>query len=798
MSSKTETRWVRTLKDLDSDDTASVGGKNASLGEMISALADEGVRVPGGFATTAEAYRAFLDHNDLDDRIREKIHNLSDENLKETGRAIREMILDGAFPDELTKAITQAYDQLCEENDTDDLDVAVRSSATAEDLPEASFAGQQETYLNVTGTNALLEACRKCFASLFTDRAISYRQENDFDHMKVALSAGVQKMVRSDQASAGVMFSLDTETGFPDVVVINGSWGLGEAVVAGEVNPDEYRIFKPLLDNDEFCPILDATIGRKAKRVVYDEGGSTKEEQTPEDQRSQRVLNDQEVLQLARWACAIEKHYDKPMDMEWAKDGRDGELYILQARPETVQSQKAAATLKSYSLKESGQQLLEGLAVGTAIASGKAFVLTDLDASDKFEEGGVLVTDMTDPDWVPIMKQASAIVTNQGGRTSHAAIVSRELGIAAVIGTNDATETIEPGRDITVSCAEGETGKVYEGQLDFDVKEIDTEDLPDIETKVVMNMASPDAAFRWWNLPCDGIGLARMEFIVNNVIKIHPLALTRFDELEDDEAREKIQQLTAGYDDKTDYFVERLARGIAKIAASVYPKKTILRLSDFKSNEYADLIGGAQWEPAESNPMLGFRGAARYTSEKYKDGFALECRAIRRAREQIGMDNLVVMVPFCRTPEEGQKVLDAMADNGLKRGEKGFEIYVMAEIPSNVILAEDFAELFDGFSIGTNDLTQLILGVGRDAEMLAELFDERNKAVTTMIRQLIERAHEHDRPVGLCGQAPSDHPDFAEFLVEADIDSISVNPDSVMDVIEHVARAERDKKKTKS
>jgi pyruvate,water dikinase len=791
MSTTTQTKYIRWFEDLTSDDTPIVGGKNASLGEMLSELADQGVRVPDGFVTTAEAYRAFIAHNELEKQIRSQLGGLDDgDELTDVGQAIRDAIRGGEFPEDLAGQIRDAYNRLGETYDTHDVDVAVRSSATAEDLPEASFAGQQDTFLNVTGADDLLSAVRNCYASLFTDRAISYREEQGFDHMQVALSAGVQKMVRADEGSAGVMFTIDTETGFPDVVVINGAWGLGEVVVAGEVNPDEYRVFKPLLGKDGLKPIIDVNVGRKQKRILVDDQGGTRQEETSEDQRRRRVLEDDAALQLAEWAVAIEQHYDKPMDIEWARDGESGDLFIVQARPETVQSQKAAATLKAYSLTEEGRTLVTGLAIGQAIAAGKAFVLEDIDQAENFQDGGVLVTDMTDPDWVPIMKRAAAVVTDQGGRTSHAAIVSRELGVPAVIGTNEATTTIEDGSEITVSCAEGETGKVYKGLLEFNVKEIDAEDVPDTETDVLMNLASPDAAFRWWALPARGIGLARMEFVINNAIKIHPLALTRFDQVEDDQTRGTIETLTATYDDKREYFIEHLAWGIARIAASRYPDKTIVRLSDFKTNEYADLIGGSQFEPAEANPMLGFRGASRYYSDHYRDGFALECQAIRRVRETIGLDNVIVMVPFCRTVDEGKRVLECLAENGLEQGKNGFEVYVMAEIPANVILAEQFAEIFDGFSIGTNDLTQLVLGVGRDAETLAELFDERNEAVKSMVRQLIERAHRKGRPVGLCGQAPSDHPDFAEFLVDADIDTISVNPDSVIDVIEHVARAE--------
>jgi pyruvate, water dikinase len=794
---KIDEQRVRWLDDLGSGDTPSVGGKNASLGEMISELADAGIRVPHGFATTAEAYRDFLDHNDLPDRIGQELDKLQDDPdaLEDVGQSVRDMIASGEFPQPLREAIEDAYGKLSQRYDTEDVDVAARSSATAEDLPEASFAGQQETFLNVPGAEAVIDACRKCYASLFTDRAISYRIEQDFDHMKVALSVGVQKMVRADQAGAGVMFTIDTETGFADVIVINAAWGLGETVVAGTVNPDEYRVFKPLLDQDDLQPIITRRIGAKARMIVTSEGDeNTETRDTPDDKRKAAVLENDHILQLARWAATIEKHYDRPMDIEWAKDGASGELFIVQARPETVQSQKAAATLKTYKLTEQADPLVTGLAIGSAIGQGKAFVLSSPDQADRFEDDGVLVTGMTDPDWGPIMDRASAIVTDHGGRTSHAAIVSRELGIPAVVGTGEVTDTVQDGSDVTVSCAEGETGKVYPGQLDFEQKELDPTDVPETDTKVMMNLASPNAAFRWWNLPCDGIGLARMEFIVNNIVKIHPLALTRFDEVEDDEARRTIEEMTEGYDDKGEYFVDHLARGIARIAASQYPRPAVLRMSDFKTNEYADLIGGTGFEPSEANPMLGFRGASRYYNDRYRDGFALECRAVKRAREEIGLDNVIVMIPFCRTVDEGEKVLRCLEDNGLKQGKDDFKVYVMAEIPSNVVLAGAFAEIFDGFSIGTNDLTQLVLGTDRDSTELADIFDARNPAVKRLIRQLIQAAHDKDVPVSICGQAPSDHPEFAEFLVEAGIDSISVNPDSLIDVREHVARAEHNQK----
>ncbi len=790
-----KTELVRWLEDLTSDDTGSVGGKNASLGEMLSRLKSAGIRVPGGFATTAEAYWEFLDHNDMKDKLGEAIDELhGDASLEKVGKRIRRLFLNAAFPEDLEEAIGGAYAELSKRNDTEAVDVAVRSSATAEDLPGASFAGQQETFLNISGLDDLLDACRRCYASLFTDRAISYREEQGFDHMKIALSIGVQKMVRSDKSGSGVMFSIDTETGFPNAVVINAAWGLGENVVQGTVNPDEYIAFKPLLDNEALRPIIGKSRGAKEKKMVYSKkGGShpTRNVDTSRKERRAYVLSDEEILHLARWAKAIEAHYERPMDIEWAKDGETGELFIVQARPETVQSQKEAGMLKTYSLKGHGERILSGTAIGQAIAAGRAQVIESADDMDRFEKGSILVTGATDPDWVPIMKQASGIITDYGGRTSHAAIVSRELGIGAVVGTEDGTETLQDGQEVTLSCAEGDEGYVYEGILDFDEEEVDLEEIPDTKTQVMMNIASPAASFRWWRLPAEGIGLARMEFVVNNIIKIHPLALAHFEDVEDKGARKRIKELTRGYEDKPEYFVEHLARGLAHIAAPQYPNRVIVRMSDFKTNEYADLIGGAQYEPEEENPMLGWRGASRYYSEDYKDGFALECRALRRLREELGLDNVVVMVPFCRTLEEADRVLEVLAEHGLKRGENGLEVYVMAEIPSNILLAAEFARRFDGFSIGTNDLTQLTLGVDRDSAKLSELFDERNEAVKKSIRMLIDVAHAQDCKVGICGQAPSDHPDFAAFLVEAGIDSISLNPDSVVRVKRRVAEVEQ-------
>ena len=791
--------YIQWFSDLNQDDVKEVGGKNASLGEMISVLKEKKIAVPDGFATTAQMYRDYLEENNIKDDIVEELKKLkkSGENLESTGKSIRRLIKNGDFTDEMKENIQTAYRDLNKKYKGNNIDVAVRSSATAEDLPEASFAGQQETFLNITGYDDLLEACKKCYASLFTDRAISYRNEKGFDHMKVALSAGVQKMVRSDQAGSGVMFTLDTETGFREVVVINAAWGLGENVVQGSVNPDEYVVFKPLLKERGKVPLVRKSMGEKEKKMIYARGGSktTKNVNTSKQEQRSFVLNDNDILTLAHWAVLIEEHYEKPMDIEWAKDGNTQDLYIVQARPETVQSQKKADTLKTFKLKEEGSKIISGISIGNAIASGQAQLIKDPDNFEQFTKDNILVTGMTDPDWVPIMKKASGIITDHGGRTSHAAIVSRELGIPALVGTSEATHELQDNQKITLSCAEGDTGYVYEGELEYEAKEIDVSDIPSTDANIMINMASPAAAFRWWQLPCEGIGLARMEFIINNVIKIHPLALVRFNELEDKKVKKEIKKLTAGFEKKTDYFITHLARGIAEIASSRYPDPVIVRMSDFKTNEYADLIGGELFEPEEENPMLGFRGASRYYSEQYRQGFSLECQAIRKVRNEIGMHNVIVMIPFCRTLKEADQVLKVMEENGLKRGTNGMKVYVMAEIPSNIVLAEEFARRFDGFSIGSNDLTQLVLGVDRDSDEISELFDERNEAVKEMIRNLIRQAHQKNTTVGICGQAPSDYPEFAAFLVESGIDSISLNPDSVMEVKTRIAKVEQRKKK---
>ena len=777
------------LSELRRADGARVGGKNSSLGEMIRSLGHDGIRVPGGFATTAAAYWRFVEANDLARPIAEAIGRLDGDlsNLAEVGRAIRQAILDASFPPALTEAIRGAYAAMGEGGPAR---VAVRSSATAEDLPEASFAGQLETYLNVEGEEALIDACRRCYASLFTDRAISYRENHGFDHLQVALSVGVQRMVRSDLASSGVMFSIDTETGFPRSALITGVWGLGETIVQGMVDPDEFHVFKPLLDRPGLAPIIERKIGAKRRKMVHGAEGSTRIVDTSAAERRSFVLDDDEVLTLARWAATIERHYGLPMDMEWAKDGETGELFIVQARPETVQSRREAGALRAYSLKGRGELLVSGLSIGDAIAAGRVCRLESPDEIERFEDGAVLVTAMTDPDWVPIMKRAAAIVTDHGGRTSHAAIVSRELGLPAIVGAGDATERLEAGREITVSCAEGDEGRVYAGLLDFEVDEIALDDIPRTQTKTMVNLANPSAAFRWWRLPADGVGLARMEFIVSNHIKVHPMALVRFDAVRDRRTRAAIEALTQGYPSREEYFVDTLARGLARLAAAYHPKPAIVRMSDFKTNEYAELLGGADFEPAEENPMLGWRGASRYYHPDYRDGFALECRAIRRAREEIGLANIVMMIPFCRTPEEADRVLAEMARHGLERGRAGLEDYVMAELPSNVRLAEDFAARFDGFSIGSNDLTQLVLGIDRDSDRLSALFDERHPAVKGTIADLLAAARRTGTHTGICGQAPSDHPEFARFLVEQGIDSISVSPDSFLRVKQQIAAAE--------
>jgi pyruvate,water dikinase len=793
---------IRWFRDVGIADVGLVGGKNASLGEMYRELTPEGIRVPNGFAVTAEAYRHFLRTGGLNDRIRRILNGLDTRNLAdlaERGRRAREAMLATPLPEDLQQEIVQAYAGLCREYGPE-TDTAVRSSATAEDLPTASFAGQQESFLNIRGERALLDACRQCFASLFTDRAISYRVDRGFDHFAVALSIGVQKMVRSDLGAAGVLFTLDTESGFPDVVLINSSYGLGESVVKGRVDPDEFLVFKPTLRQGH-RPILKRALGAKQEKLVYATRGgrSTRTVPVPEEDRNRFSLSDDEVLTLARWGCRIEDHYSAkagrptPMDVEWAKDGQSGELFVLQARPETVHAiARKAATLEVYQLQGSGPLLLKGRSVGQKIGAGPVRVVKDVEELKDFRPGEVLVADMTDPDWEPTMKMAAAIVTNRGGRTCHAAIVSREIGVPCVVGTEKATAVLRTGQDVTVSCAQGEVGLVYDGKLSFSRQTIDLGRLERPRTRVMVNVGDPEQAFRLAFLPNDGVGLARIEFIISSAIQVHPLALTRFASLPEGPAKEKIVHLTRHYPSKPDYFVDRLAEGVGQIAAAFYPKDVIVRLSDFKTNEYARLLGGEQFEPKEENPMIGFRGASRYYDQRYREGFLLECRAMRKVPQDMGLTNVKLMVPFCRTVAEGKKVLAVMEEAGLRRGENGLEVYVMCEIPANVILTEAFAEIFDGFSIGSNDLTQLTLGLDRDSEIVAHLFDERNPAVTRLIEEVIRRARACGRKVGICGQAPSDYPEFARFLVRCGIDSISLNPDTVLRTTEEIVKAERE------
>lgn len=773
-----------------------VGGKNASLGEMYRNLSRKGINVPNGFAVTAQAYKYLLRESRALPALKKVLRGLdvTDINaLAQAGKQAREIILNCQIPKELEKEIIKAYAKLCKEYRTENLDVAVRSSATAEDLPEASFAGQQETYLNIRGTRDLLLACRKCFASLFTDRAIVYRTEHKFNHFKVYLSIGIQKMVRSDLACSGVMFTLDTETGFKDVVMVTGSYGLGENIVQGAVNPDEFIIFKPTLD--KYKPIIDKSMGEKATKIIYSQNG-IKKVKTPKAHRTKFCLTDEEALKLGKWGVVIEDYYSQkkhkwcPMDIEWAKDGRTNELFIVQARPESVQSRKDRTVIETYQLLQKGKVLAIGKSVGNKIAKGTAHIIKSVKDISKFRAGEILITEITDPDWVPIMKIASAIVTNRGGRTSHAAIVSRELGIPCVVGTNNATEKIKNNQKITVSCAEGEQGVVYDGFLKFKTNKINLRKIPKTKTKIMINVGNPDSAFEQSFLPNDGVGLAREEFIVTEFIKIHPLALIHFDKIKDKSAKKKIEKLTFAYKDKKQFYIDELSMGTALIAAAFYPKEVILRFSDFKTNEYANLIGGKEFEPKEENPMLGWRGASRYYSENYREAFALECKAIKKVRETFGLKNLKIMIPMCRTIEEGKKVLEEMQKNRLVQG-KDLEVYVMCEIPSNVILAEEFCKIFDGFSIGSNDLTQMTLGVDRDSSLVAGIYDERNPAVLWMLERVIKIAKKHKRKIGICGDAPSTYPEIAKFLVNCGIDSISLSPDAVVSTRVFISKHEK-------
>ncbi len=816
MSDKPFILW---FKEIGIGDVPLVGGKNASLGEMYQHLTDKGVKVPNGFAITAAAYQHLLKEAGIEQAVRDALDGLDTHNIEDLqarGQKVRDIILNAKFPADLEDAIKQAYAEM-EKEYGPNVDVAVRSSATAEDLPDASFAGQQDTYLNITGTDALIDACHRCFASLFTNRAISYRHDKGFGHFDVYLSIAVQKMVRSDSASSGVMFTMDTESGFDDVVYITGAWGLGENVVQGAVNPDEFYVFKPTLKQG-FRPIVSKKLGLKQKKMIYSDNPAepVKNIETTPAERSRYVCTDDELITLAKWACIIEDHYGKGMDIEWAKDGDGknvgtGDLFIVQARPETVHSQKDVNFMETYVLKETGDILATGKAVGGKIGQGTVNVIKDASEITKFNKGEVLVTDMTDPDWEPIMKIASAIVTNRGGRTCHAAIVSRELGIPCIVGTEDGTERLASGMDVTVSCAEGEEGRVYKGLLKYEVERIDFSNVPKTKTKIMMNVGIPEQAFTQGQIPNEGVGLARLEFIINSYIGIHPLALLNYNELKEvvaemdkygleaapgaPDIREiiaAIDEKTAAYEDKAQFFIDELAQGIATIAAGFYPKDVIVRLSDFKSNEYANLIGGQLYEPEEHNPMIGWRGASRYYAPVFEPAFELECKAMLKVRNEMGLSNVKAMIPFCRTVEEGKKVIGVMEKYGLKQGENGLEIYVMCEIPSNVILADQFAEVFDGFSIGSNDLTQLALGLDRDSELVSHIYDERNEAVKRLIRQVINTAKEKKRKIGICGQAPSDFPDFAAFLVECGIDSMSLTPDTAVKTRLLVAEKEKE------
>ncbi len=787
-----EARFIRWFAETRMEDISLVGGKNASLGEMYRALASQGVKVPNGFAITANAYWHFLNSVGILDELRASLDGLQKTDVADLalrGKKARDLITSTGIPADLWEEIKTAYDKLCEQYGPD-TDVAVRSSATAEDLPTASFAGQQETYLNIRGYESLRDACVRCFASLFTDRAISYRIDNDFDHFKVALSIGVQKMVRSDLATSGVIFTLDTETGFRDVVFITGSYGLGENVVQGTVNPDEYYVFKPAFRKG-YHSIIRKNLGRKQLKMVYSPEKSetlTQNIEVPDADRRCFCLSDDEVMTLTDYAIKIEEHYSRrageprPMDIEWAKDGITGELFIVQARPETVQSQKDLDILETYYLGKKGHVLVKGKSVGAKIASGVARVITDVAELSLLKPGEILISDTTTPDWEPVMKTAAAIVTSRGGRTCHAAIVSRELGIPAVVGAEGATRVVQTGQEVTVCCAEGDEGIVYEGGLPFRIEKHSLKGLARPRTKIMINLGNPEEAFSICRIPNDGVGLARMEFIINSYIKIHPIALAHPEKVLDPAVRKQIEDLTFGYEDKECYFVEKLAHGIGTIAAAFYPKPVVVRLSDFKTNEYASLIGGQYFEPKEENPMLGFRGASRYYNDRYRDGFALECRAMKKVIDEMGLTNLVIMVPFCRTVDEGRKVLAEMEKHGLVRGQNGLKVYVMCEIPNNVLQIDEFARLFDGFSIGSNDLTQLVLGVDRDSQLVSSEFDERDPGVLKMVSMAIQGAKRNGRYSGLCGQAPSDYPQFAEFLVREGIESMSLNPDSVMKI----------------
>ncbi|MBN3521980.1 phosphoenolpyruvate synthase [Algoriphagus lutimaris] len=780
-------------------DISKVGGKNASLGEMYQKLTPLGIRIPNGFAVTAVGYRLFLKENKLNQSIQEKLSKLDLDNfsnLREVSEEIKSLILQGKIPDSLAKEIVHSYQNIGGPNRTDP-DVAVRSSATAEDLPGASFAGLHESFLNINGKQELLKAVRSCFASLYNGRAIKYRHDKGFDHLEIALSVGVQLMVRADKASSGVCFSIDPESGFTQSVLITGCWGLGENIVQGAVIPDEFLVFKPSLEKGKRA-ILSKKVGSKTKTMIYSEDGGVVNLDTSKEKQKAFVLNDEEVEILGQWAIKIENHYGMPMDIEWAKDGFSGDLFIVQARPETVHAEKDPYLLKEYSLVEKGELLCSGYAIGGGITSGKVKIILSPTEAEKLEEGDILVTEITNPDWDPVMKKAGAIITTKGGRTSHAAIVAREVGALAIVGAEGAMETLSNGDMVTLDNSSGKIGKVYEGKLKWKTTEHDFHGLTLPKTKPMFILADPDKAFNLSFFPNQGVGLMRMEFVVNNSIRIHPMALVNFDQLKDKKEQALIEELCEGYTDKKEYFIDKLSQAIGTISAAFYPKDVILRMSDFKSNEYANLIGGHQFEFDEENPMIGFRGASRYYHERYREGFALECAAVKRVRDKMGLENLKVMIPFCRTPEEGRKVVQILQEEGIRQGENGLEVYVMAEIPSNVILAHEFAEIFDGFSIGSNDLTQLTLGVDRDSEVLSELFEEQNPAVKWMISEVIRVARAEGKKIGLCGQAPSDNPAFAQFLIAQGIDSISFNPDALLKGIENMIQAETQNKTHKN
>lgn len=805
--------YIKRLNEVGLEDIELAGGKNASLGEMIRHLTKLDINIPDGFVITVHAYKRFIEINGLDNIIRDIISEIDFDNiesLRRNGQKVRQLIRNSKFPKELSELIIQQYYKLSSQYDQQETDVAVRSSATAEDLPDASFAGQQETYLNVRGPAALIDSVRNCFASLFTDRAISYREHNKYDHFQLGLSVCIQKMVRSDLASSGVAFSLDTETGFPDVVVINGSYGLGEMIVQGSVSPDEFIVFKPTL-KENFIPIIEKKLGVKDKMMVYGDNPDERISVIPTDKTIQNkfCIDDKRILQLAKWVVEIEKYYSTkkdhwcPMDVEWAIDGLSGELFIVQARPETIHSRKRNNVITEYSIKKNNAfvPLVKGIAIGDKIATGKVNIMNSLDKriseGHDFSAGDILVTDMTDPDWEPVMKKASAIITNKGGRTCHAAIVAREMGVPAIIGCGNATEVLQQDQEITASCAEGDEGVVYDGILDYGETHTNLSDLPAISTPIMLNIGSPAMAFGFAAYPQKGVGLAREEFIINNYIKVHPLALLHHRELNDPQLSTEIKQLIKGFNSEEEYFINKLAYGIAKISAAFYPQKVIVRFSDFKSNEYFNMLGGKYFEPAEENPMIGWRGASRYYSKAYKPAFALECMAVKKVRDEMGLNNVVVMIPFCRTVKELLRVKEVMAEFGLKHGENGLQLYLMAELPSNIIMAREFAKHIDGFSIGSNDLTQLALGLDRDSSLVAHLYDERDLSVKELIKMVIQSAKECNVKVGICGQGPSDFPDFAQFLVEQEIDSISITPDSLIKTIRAVAEIESELKTRK-